>query len=114
MNKTFEFFSDMLNQMLTVEIDIRATKDESWVKSIDLYNETGDFVSKGELSPDEFRLINSMADEIAQDQGANAYEASLGHDADHRYDEMREMSSFQDAQTLMNTPDGYMVSDENE
>jgi|CXWL01.1.fsa_nt_gi hypothetical protein len=113
MKKTIQFFSDYLNKDLDVEIYIEATSDESWVKSIDMYDETGEFISKASLSPDELRQLNELADEIAQENRDNAYLGHREYVADFQYDSEKENRLYDNVSELMSSSDGYMVEDEN-
>lgn len=94
MVKSFEFFSDRLNQNLTVEINIGANEDESWINSMEIIDETFDIVPEKSLSPDELRSINTLADEMA---------SGFAYNND---------SHFSEAQELINDSNGYMISED--
>jgi hypothetical protein len=116
MNKTFEFFSDILNKTLTIEIVIYANEDEAWFDSLEIYDETGLLMSESDLGTSEMRLVNELADEIASDNAQEVYLESRIAQGDALYDQYKDMgmdNAFDHAQDLINSPDEYMVSDEN-
>jgi len=137
MEKSFSFFSDSLNLQLDVEVEINANEDEAWIDKLTIYDENGEKVPENSLTPDELRAINTEADALASNHASEAYQDRLERLGDFAYDQMRDAemldsnshfseemhnemdSSFLDEKTLasmadelMNEPDGYMISED--
>lgn len=109
MIKNFEYYSEMLNMVLDIEVYIEANKDESWVRSVDLYDETGDFISKKSLGPDELRDIMEKAETLADDYGHEAFEEKM------EYSSPENDSPYDDAMKIINSSGhDYMITEEND